>query len=290
MALWRELFGSESVPEGAGVYGDFEVVERIARGRLSTLYRATHTKTGEVAAVKVLSDYGGRVAEKLTKRLKMEWEGERALKLEHRNVVRTTACGKEHGLYYIAMEFLPGGNLTELIRSKAQSIDGKRIDIMRQAARGLEYVHGCGIIHRDICPRNVMLSAYGVAKLIDFGVAANRGDRIRNTGRRTGRPAYMAPELIRTNRFDDRTDVYAFGVSLYEVATGQRPFQVSDDTFKALSSMLNAEAPLPRALRPSVSERLEAVILRAMAPRARDRYPTMTALLDDLEGLSDDDL
>ena len=290
VALWRELFGSDGAPEAAGIYGDYQAIEKVAQGRLSTLYRGTHTKTGEVAAIKVLSEYGCRVAEKLTRRLKKDWEGERALKLEHRNVVRTIACGKEHGRYYIVMEFLSGGNLADLLRASAAGIEGNKIDIMRQAARGLEYVHSCGVIHRDICPRNVMLSAYGAGKLIDFGVAANRDDRIRNTGRRTGRPAYMAPELIRTNHFNDRTDVYAFGVSLYEVATGQRPFHVSDDPFQALSSMLNAEFPLPRQVRPSLGERLEAVILKAMAPRPRDRYPSVAELLADLEGVSDDDL
>lgn len=290
VALWKRLFGSAPTPAGPETYGDFEVVEPVARGRLSTLYRGRHVKTGETAAVKVLSDYACRVAEKLTRRLKKDWEGARQLKLEHRNVVRTIGCGKEHGRYYILMEFLPGGNLADLLRAQARSIEGRRVEIMRQAGRGLQYVHDQGIIHRDVCPRNFMLSAYGHAKLIDFGVAAERGDRIRNTGQRTGRPVYMAPELIRTNRFNDRTDIYAFGVSLYEVATGQRPFRVADDTFKALSALLNRTPPTPRALRPSISERLEALILRAMAPKPIKRYSSMADLLDDLKGMDDDDL
>lgn len=290
MALWRELFKAEGAPEEAPTFGDYQVVEKIAQGRLSALYRGTHTKTGEVAAIKVLSDYGCRVADKLTRKLKKDWEGSRALKLQHRNVVRTIACGKEHGCYYILMEFLPGGNLSDLLRSHSPALDGKRLEVLRQATRGLEYVHACGVIHRDICPRNVMLSAYGVAKLIDFGVAADRGDRIRNTGQRTGRPAYMAPELIRTNHFDDRTDIYAMGVSLYEAATGKRPFHVADDTFKALSAVLNAEAPAPRQVRASISPRLEAVIQKAMAANPTRRYRSATELLADLEGISDGDL
>ena len=290
MALWQNLFGPSARPDDAEVYGDYQVVEKIAVGRMSTLYRGSHVKTGEVAAIKVLSDYGCRVADKLTRKLHKEWEGSRAAKLEHRNVVRTMGCGKEHGRYYILMEFLPGGNLADLLRTESPTIDGHKIEIMRQAGRGLEYVHGCGIIHRDICPRNFMLSAYGAAKLIDFGVAAERGDRIRNTGRRTGRPAYMASELIRTNRFNDMTDIYAFGVSLYEVVTGRRPFRVTDDTFKALSAILNAEAPRPTQLRPSIDPRLEAVILKAMAAEAKERYATMTDLLSDLEGVDDADL
>ena len=290
MSLWKRLFGSGASHLDIETYGGFVPAEKIAKGRMSTLYRGTHVETGEVAAIKVLSDYGNRVAEKLARKLKMDWEGARAEKFEHRNVVRTIGCGKERGNYYILMEFLPGGNLTGLLRSKSKSIEGRKIQIMQQSGRGLEYLHSVGVIHRDICPRNFMLSAYGVSKLIDFGVAANRGDKIRNTGQRTGRPSYMAPELIRTNHFSDQTDLYAFGVSLYEVTTGQRPFQVTDDVRKALSSMLNMKVPTPREIRPSISERLEAVIMQAIQPSPRKRYPEMADLLEDLDQCDDGDL
>jgi serine/threonine protein kinase len=291
MSLWQRIFGTKRRPITADAYGDFEAVERIAAGRLSTLYRGRHAETGEEVAIKVLTDYACRVADKLTRKLGKDWEGSRALRLEHRNVVRTIAAAREHGRYYIVMEYLSGGNFTELIRRDDPAIAGKRIEVIRQAGRGLEYVHKQGIIHRDVCPRNFMLSGYGVAKLIDFGVAAERDDRIRNTGQRTGRPAYMAPELIRTNRFNDQTDIYAFGVSLYEVATGQKPYRVTnEDTFKALSAMLNREPPRPTEIHPSISPRLEALILKAIARRPQDRYRTMAALLEDLEGIDDGDL
>jgi serine/threonine protein kinase len=290
VAFWKRLFASDTRLGRTDIYGDYKIVEQVARGRLSTLYRGTHVQTGEVAAIKVLSDYACRVAEKLTRKLKKEWEGERQLRLEHRHVVRTIACGKEHERYYIVMEYLPGGNVAELLRSSAKSLAGRRVEVMRQAGRGLGYVHGEGVIHRDICPRNVMISAYGAAKLIDFGVAAERGDRIRNTGQRTGRPVYMAPELIRTNRFNDQTDIYAFGVSLYEVTTGQRPFRLVDDPYKAMTSKLNMEPFSLRKVRPSISERLERVILRAMAPKPKHRFRTMAEVLDALEGIDDGDL
>ena len=291
MGLWERLFGSTLTLPGAETYGDYEVVEKIAQGRLSTLYRGAHVESGEEVAIKVLSNYACKVADKLTRKLHKDWEGSRALKLEHRHVVRTIEAVREHGRYHIVMEFLAGGTLSDLARSHAKGIQGRRIEIMRQAALGLEYIHAQGIIHRDISPRNVMLSSFSVAKLIDFGVAAERGDRIRNTGQRTGRPAYMAPELIRTNRFNDQTDVYAFGVSLYEVTTGQRPFKVRDtDPFRALSSILNAEPKRPSQLRPSISTRLEEVILTAMALEPKKRYHTMTEVVEALEGIDEGDL
>jgi len=280
---------------GAGepgeVYGGYRLLELVSQGRISRLYRGENVQSGEVVAVKVLTDYGCKVARKLQHKLKKDWEGERARKLKHPNIVRTITCGRHRGRYYIVMEFLSGGNLLSLLRSHSPAIEGRKVEIMRQAAAGLEYVHRCGVIHRDVCPRNIMLAADGTAKLIDFGVAANRGDRIRDVGQRTGTPAYMAPELVRTNHFDELTDIYAFGVSLYEVATGQRPIKFTDDNPQAIAAaILNATITPPRQLRPSISQPLERVIVRAMDRRRHVRYPSMTRLLEDLATVSDDDL
>lgn len=290
MALLRRLFGSYGEYEDTSVFGEYRAIERLAVGRLSTLYRGEHLRTHEVVAIKVLSEYGGRVADKLSQRLGKPWEGEHARKLDHPNVVRTLACGKEHGRYYIVMEYLTGGNLATLLQTKSPVIEGRKIELMRQAAKGLEYVHSRGVIHRDVCPQNIMLSSEGVAKLIDFGVAISSRDQVLKRGLRTGRPGFMAPELIRDYKYNQCTDIYAFGVSLYQVATGRLPFRTSDDPFEALSIVLNAPIPPPSALRPSVSKRLEAIILRAMEPRPQARYQTVSRLLDDLAGVTDADL
>ncbi|HPD16422.1 MAG TPA: serine/threonine-protein kinase [Planctomycetota bacterium] len=290
MALLDRLFGSHGENADPSVYGEHRATERIAVGRISTLYRGEHVRTREPVAIKVLSEYGDRVADKLTQKLKKPWEGERALALQHPNVVRTIACGREHGHYYIVMEYLAGGNAASLLQIKSPLVEGRKIEIMRQAARGLEYVHSRGIIHRDICLRNIMLAADGTAKLIDFGVAAHKNDRIRDTGRRTGRPAYMAPELIRHNHFDERTDIYAFGVALYELACGQKPYRTSDDPQEALTIVLNTPIPGPSTVRPSVSRPLEKIILQAIDPRPQARYQSVSYLLDDLSRVTDADL
>ncbi len=290
VALLDRFFGSLDGYSDPSVYGEYRAVERVAVGRLSTLYRGQHVRTGEVVALKVLSEYACRVAEKLTKRLGKEWEGERALKLAHPNVVRTIACGKDHGRYYVVMEFLPGGTLASLLQARSPAVEGRKIEIMRQAARGLEYVHSRGIVHRDISPRNVMLDGDGTAKLIDFGVSISKADHVLKRGLRTGRPGFMAPELIRDYTYDERTDIYAFGVSLYCVATGQQPFRTSNDPFEALNIVLNTPIPPPSSIRPTISKRLEAIILRAMEPQRQARYPSVTRLLQDMEGVTDADL
>ncbi|HUT32589.1 MAG TPA: serine/threonine-protein kinase [Planctomycetota bacterium] len=290
MARLREFFGSYGEFADTSVYGEYRVIDRLAGGRLSTLYRGEHVQTHEVVAVKILSEYGCRVADKLTQRLAKEWEGERALKLQHPHVVRTLACGKQYGRYYIVMEFLAGGNLSSLLQMKSPAVEGRRIEIMRQAARGLEYVHSRGIIHRDISPRNVMLAADATAKLIDFGVSISKADVVLKRGLRTGRPGFMAPELIRDYKYNEGTDIYAFGVSLYSVATGRQPLRTSDDPFEALAMVLNTPIPPPSSLRPTIRPRLEKIILRAMEPRPHARYPSVTRLLDDLAGVTDADL
>ncbi len=290
MALLQRFFGSRGDYADTSVFGEYRAIERLAVGRLSTLYRGEHVRTHDLVAIKVLSEYGGRVADKLAQRLGKDWEGQRACKFEHPNVVRTLTCGKEHGRYYIVMEYLAGGNLATLLQMKSRAVEGRKIEIMRQAARGLEYVHSRGVVHRDVCPQNIMLSGDGTAKMIDFGVAISSRDHVLKRGLRTGRPGFMAPELIRDYKYNHCTDVYAFGVSLYQVATGRPPVRTSDDSFEALSIVLNTPIPPPSALRPSLSKRLEAIILRAMEPRALARYPSVTRLLDDLAGVTDEDL
>lgn len=290
MAPLGQIFGSHGGYADTSVYGGYRAAERVAVGRLSTLYRGEDLRTHEAVAVKVLSEYGCRVADKLTQRLGKEWEGERASKLQHPHVVRTLAYGKAHGRYYVVMEFVAGGNLAGLLQSHSPAIEGRKIEIMCQAARGLEYVHSRGVIHRDISPRNVMLAADGTAKLIDFGVSLSKADVVLKRGLRTGRPGFMAPELIREYKYNESTDIYAFGVSLYCVATGQPPLRTSEDPFEALAIVLNTQIPQPSSIRPSISKRLEAIILRAMEPRAHARYPSVARLLDDLSRASDADL
>lgn len=287
MSLWRRLFGSGGASSEAEIFAQYRLHDVIARGRLSVLYRGECTKTGEPVAMKLLTGYACQVADKLTRKLKKAWEGERAMALRHPCVVRTLSCGKSQGRYYIVMEYLSGGNLSQLIHRNDTKIDGQRLRLLRQAATGLAYAHSMGTIHRDVCARNVMLDAEGNAKLIDFGVAADKGDRIRNTGQRTGRPSHMAPELIRTNRFDERTDVFALGVAMYETVTGQRPFHSREVAFETLSKALGSEATPPRQVKPEISERLERIMLRTLAPDRSLRYGSCDELLADLERVDD---
>lgn len=256
------------------------LLRKIAEGPMSTVYLARRPG-GEKVAAKVLTPHGNRIAEKLSVKLGKPWEGERAKALSHPNVVETREAGKEKGNYFIIMEYLPGGSLAEHLRARREAILARRLEILIAAANGLAYVHEKGIIHRDVCPKNMMFDRQGTVKLIDFGVAIHKCDRLRPTETRTGRPSYLAPELIRYNRFNVQTDIYAFGVTLYEVYAGQRPF-TADTRQEVMNLHLRAEPVPPSRMGPSAPAEVDRVVLKALAKVPQKRYPTMSQLAADL--------
>jgi serine/threonine-protein kinase len=180
------------------------------------------------------------------------------------------------------MEFLPGGNYAEHLRIRTARIAARRLDILMGAANGLAYIHEKGIIHRDVCPKNLMFDNQDTVKLIDFGVAIHKLDRIRPSEIRTGRPSYLAPELIRYNHFNVQTDIYAFGVTLYEAFAGQRPF-AADSREELINLHLRAEVTPPSKLDPTLPAAVDVVVLRALDKVPQQRYASMkemaTALL-----------
>ena len=265
--------------------GDYVILGGpIAEGPMSVVYKAADKRTGgaqaadRVVAIKVLKDSAARVAHRLATELGKPWEGERAIELVHPNVVRTIACGREGGTYYMVMEFIDGATLASLIYEGGPHLDGRRIPVIRQIAEGLAYIHGKGLIHRDVCPKNVLIDAAGHAKLIDFGVAIATTDKLQNTGRRTGRPSYMAPELIRANIFDVRTDIYALGVTMYELCTGAKPLAATD-RYEKMRLHLYSNPNAPADVNKQVPEPLSKLILRCLAKDPEQRYQSAEELL-----------
>lgn len=273
---------------GKDFLGEYRILgEPIADGPMSVVFRAVGLPMGSaetadrLVAIKVLKDSAARMARRLQTELGMPWEGERATQLLHPNVVRTIRCGCESGTFYMVMEFIGGAPLSSLIYEGSPLLDGRRIAIIRQIAQGLAYIHGSGIIHRDICPKNVLVDSTGHAKLIDFGVAISAGYRLQDTGRRTGRPSYMAPELIRDNVFDVRTDIYALGVSMYELSTGAKPLAGADRYEKMrlhLFSSPNPPADVNRRVPPALSE----LIVRCLVKDPGRRVQSADDLLREL--------
>ncbi|WP_050989182.1 protein kinase domain-containing protein [Corallococcus macrosporus] len=222
-------------------------------------------------------------------------EARLAAKLSHPNIVQIQELGFAEGCYYICMEYLAGEDFSTTLRLAGRKRHYVPLPIVLRvlvdAARGLHFAHEftneagqpLNVVHRDISPSNLYLTYQGQVKVLDFGIAKAES-RLANTrtGVVKGKYMYMAPEQARGKEVDRRADVFALGVSLYEALTHVRPFSREND-LAVLNALLQGELKPPRELRPDLPEELEAIILKAMAFKPEDRYPTAEAFADALE-------
>src|ERR1700722_3379276 len=215
---------------GRTIGGRFKIIGVIARGGMGKVYRAEQSALGRVCAVKVLNpSYSGGQDPEFHKRFFLE--ASVASRLTHPNTVTIFDYGKtDDGIYFMAMEFLDGVTLHRAIRQATFLPEDRAAHIARQICRALREAHAHGVIHRDLKPANIYLVEHGderdFVKVLDFGLVKNvsgdsRGEELTQTGLFMGSPKYMAPEQIRGDRVDLRTDIYALGVILYEMITGK---------------------------------------------------------------------
>lgn len=252
---------------------------------MSQVWKATDRKSGRIVCLKILDKVK---TEALLKRFvgkKRPDEGVVAMSLDHPNVVKTY----EHGLttkdeQYLVMEFVDGYGMNFLVETR--KIVGKEFPILLGTAAGIGHFHEKGYIHRDICPRNVMVTYDDVPKLIDFGLAVPNTAEFRAPGNRTGTANYMAPELIRRSTTDQRIDVFSFGVTCFEVFTGTLPWE-NAQSLEAVLSHINTPPRDPREFRPEMPDRLANFLLRSIATDPNDRHTTMAAVIADLESLQE---
>ena len=261
----------------------YHLDSEIARGGMSVVYRA-HLRDREhrVVAIKLITPKFAAVAERLEEIFHKGSEGEVAASLRHRNVVYTIEYGRFGKQYFIVMELIDGPNLKQLIDTGDPHWRDNRFRIVLEAGRGLQYIHQNRLVHRDFCPKNILLGGDNLAKLIDFGLAIPISFRKWHWDR-SGTPSYMAPEQVRGQRVDVRTDVYAFGISAYEILTGRRPFKESKTRFGRMTPHLNIEPPPPRDLDADIPVALNHIILRAMQKNKTKRYQSMDALMKEMQ-------
>jgi len=209
------------------------------------------------------------------------WEGELLLNLNHLHIVQTYEIGRQDGQYYIVMELLPSRSLHTLSYHRSERLKGRRLKVVYQLAHALQHAHRMGIIHRDVCPRNVLLDEEGRAKLIDFGLAVPKLEKLRDVFYRGGTPSYMAPEVVRSNRYDFRTDIYAYGVSMYEIFVGRPPFS-GEDGYGRAGRHLGTRVIPPRELNPNIPEGLAEIIMKALEKEPEQRYQSMEEVVQAL--------
>lgn len=260
-------------------YRDYEFAGEIGEGGMSHVYLARKPSDGAQVALKVLKNEALPDPEKMA-RLARRSEGEIATALRHENVVQTYEYGKCGEHCYIVMEYIDGPNLRNAVLEGAMP-ERQKMDVTVQVGRGLEHIHSRGLVHRDICPKNILLTRDGTAKIIDFGLSIVEKQKQRHLWERSGTPSYMAPEQIRGNPGDCRADIYAFGLSAYEILTGRRPFEGRSRRTK-MQGHLNAAVPPPTQFNKNIPPGVEEVIMASLAKTPDQRPQSMTAVVNKL--------
>lgn len=277
----------EPVSAETRTLGPYRLLRQIGEGGMGVVWLAREDALDRDVAVKILRTELDRSAE-ATERLKREAQA--AARINHPSVVTVFGAGQDGAVRWLAMEFVEGRPLDEVIAEARR--EGKPLGFdeairwCRDVARGLEAAHAEGVVHRDIKPANILVSADGV-KLVDFGLAHESGRlTMTQTGTFRGTPFYASPEQVAARRvsIDERTDVYSLGVTLYELATGSVPF-VGETREQVFQQILMKEPPAPRRRNEAVSRDLETVILTAMEKDRDRRYESAAAFADDLDRL-----
>ena len=263
----------------------FEIAELLGEGAYAETYRATDTETGDTVVLK--SPNPQLFADpSLFNRYRREAEVVR--RLDHPGVQRSLDSGRNRTEPYLVLEYVDGEPLRRRLRRGEGPLPIDRaVDWGRQLAGTLAYLHGQGIVHRDLKPENVLVTSDGRLKIGDFGTAQLAGARRltwKHLSESLGTPDYMSPEQVQGQRGDARSDVYAWGVMMYEMLTGQVPFK-GDNSLAVMAGHLQATPRRPRDLRPETPPSLEAVVLHAMRRFPEDRYQSAEDLLADLDRL-----
>ena len=280
MGFWdklQSLFASDKVDLNLR----FELLTEGLLGTMSRFHRARDRKYDRIVGLKICDPEKTAQFEARFPGLEKPSEGEIAMALRHERIVTTYEYGiSTKGQQFIVMEYLFGPGLHTLIRQRDERLVGKRVELIRQMAEALQAVHEAGFIHRDICPRNFICSEDLTSlKLIDFGLTLPNEPPFRQPGNRTGTPMYMAPEIVRRRNTDLRVDIFAFGVSAYELLTFQLPWPDAETTGRGALSH-DTQEPVPiLELRPKLNRALAEAITACMAPNREDRPPSMEAFL-----------
>jgi len=262
----------------------YEVVGKLGSGGMAEVYLANDRLLGRQVALKVLSSrYAGD--EQFVERFRREASA--AASLNHPNIVQIYDRGEAEGTYYIAMEYLEGRSLKEIILKYAPLSPDLVISVSIQIVEALRFAHRRDVIHRDIKPQNIIIDDDGRVKVTDFGIArAGNVSTMTEAGSILGTAHYLSPEQAQGQPVEAASDLYSLGIVMYEMATGKMPFDGDNPVSIAMQHVHDQPAP-PRSIVPDLPENLEAVILRSLGKRPTERYLTAQAMHEDLKRAQD---
>jgi serine/threonine protein kinase/Tol biopolymer transport system component len=275
--------GRSDMPAEGGTVAQYRILGRLGGGSMGTVYQAEDTRLRRTVALKFLP---AELSRDPLAKARFFQEAQAASTLDHPNLCTIHEVGETaDGHLYIAMASYDGETVRARLAHGPIPV-AEAVEIARQGALGLDKAHRRGIVHRDVKPANLILTADGVVKILDFGVAKLRGPAgVNVAGSFLGTPAYMSPEQARGEEVDPRADVWSLGVVLYEMLTGERPFKGGDDLSSVLRSLLEDRPEPPSRLRPEVAPELDRIVARMLARSPAERYPSAADVSSDLAAL-----
>ncbi|MEQ8786919.1 MAG: serine/threonine-protein kinase [Pirellulaceae bacterium] len=269
----------------------FEFTREAISGTMSKFRSARDIKTGKIVGLKILDSEKTAAFEERFKQLNKPSEGEIAMKIKSPRVVETYEYGDTvSGQQYILMEFIEGPGLNTLIQNCDESLVGKRVELIRQMAEAIDAVHKAGFIHRDVCPRNFIVTAdMKTLKLIDFGLTVPNEREYRMPGNRTGTPLYMAPEIVRRRSTDERVDIFALGVTSYRLLTWEFPWPAGETSGKAALAHDTQKPTDIFSYRPKLNRVLGEAIMKCIEPEPGERPASTEQFLQMIRGVTSEE-
>ena len=264
----------------------FTTIAEIGQGTMSRVFRAMDNADGRIVCLKI-QDKAKTVAAvaRSSSTEHRPTEGEIGTRIIHPNVVRTFEWGETGKRdYYVVMEFIDGVSLQFIRQSRVLTV-GEKVELLAQAADGLAAVHAAGFIHHDFGPKNLLVDRDDRLKLIDFGLTIPNTPSFRRPGNRTGTLQYMAPEVIRRESKDERLDIFAWGVTAYELFTGRLPYETASDQMVMMRQRMNADPHLLAKYAPDLPAALCELIQKTIVRRRDDRWARMDRMADALREL-----
>jgi len=259
--------------------GRYRIQRKLGAGGMADVYLAEDQELGRRVAIKILN---GRHANDDQFIERFRREAKNAAALNHPNIVSIYDRGEAEDTYYIAMEYLDGRTLKELIVGRGAAPINVAIEYARQILSALRFAHRHGIVHRDIKPHNVLVDGEGRVKVTDFGIARAGTSQMTETGSIVGTAQYLSPEQAKGGEVDPRSDLYSLGIVLYELLTGKTPFDGETPVEIAMKHLSTTPKP-PSKLRPDIPRELDMVVLRALAKNPDERYQSADEMEADLE-------
>ena len=266
--------------------GKYQIIDILGKGAMGIVYRALDPDIDREVAIKTIRfDLISEESERNELMLRFVREAKAAGKMVHPNIITIFDVGKHEDMTYIVMQYIEGKSLQKLIASNERFSSQGIVRLMLQLCDALDYAHRHGIVHRDIKPANILLDKNNKPHVVDFGIARVEMSTMTQTGATIGTPSYMSPEQVMGKKIDKRSDIFSLGAILYELVTGERPFQGESIT-TVIYKIVNEEIPSPFLSQSGLSEDFESIIRRALAKNPENRYESCGELAADLQNVS----